>query len=384
MDNPEMSVVGGILGGMGNDIPPSLLEFARFQADVVTRQQALRAGMSRSAIISKIKRGRWRKIQPGVYATFTGPASREAQLWAAVLYAGKGAQLSHETAAELNGLADRPSRLIHVTIPAYRRVRESPGIKIHLSAHVDESARFPRGVLPRTVVEETITDLVSAADSLDEACGWITAAFGRRLTGEGPLRMTMGTRKRLRWRDELEEMIAAGAGGAHSVLEFRYDRDVERAHGLPRASRQVPFTKPDGRRGFRDRYYEKYGLVVELDGKLAHPAERRGHDRRRDNDAAAGGGTTLRYDWDDVTRRSCATAAQVARSLAKRGWTGRLRPCSPPCGAVPHKAPSASKGPASAGPAGMLPAKAGPGSPVPGSPMPGSPVPGSPVPGEVA
>jgi very-short-patch-repair endonuclease len=139
------------------------------------------------------------------------------------------------------------------------------------------------------------------------------------------------------------------------VLEFRYDRDVERAHGLPKASRQVPFKKPDGSRGFRDRCYEKYGLVVELDGKLAHPAERRGHDRRRDNDAAAGGGTTLRYDWDDVTRHGCATAAQVARSLAKRGWTGRLRPCSPPCPAVPHKAPSASKGLAASSTSKALP-----------------------------
>src|SRR5215471_11421463 len=218
MENPEMSVVGGILGGMGNDIPPSLREFARFQAGVVTRQQALRSGMSRSAIMSKVKRGRWRQIYLGVYATFTGPVSHEAQLWAAVLYAGKGAQLSHETAAALNGLTERRSALINVTIPASRRVRHPRGVVIHRSAYIDLDARFPRGVLPRTAVEETITDLVSAANSLDEACGWITAAFGRRLTGEGPLRMTMGTRKRLRWRDELDEMIAAGAGGAHSVL----------------------------------------------------------------------------------------------------------------------------------------------------------------------
>lgn len=323
---------------MSNEIPSSLREKAYFQAGVVTRRQALRAGLSSGMIRWQLTRGTWRQVYLGVYATFTGPMSREAQLWAAVLYAGKGAQLSYETAAELNGLTERRSSLIHVTIPASRRVRQSRGVVIHRSAYIDENARFPRGVLPRTIVEETITDLVSAANSLDEACGWITAAFGRRLTGEGPLRMTMGTRKRLRWRGELDEMIAAGAGGAHSVLEFRYDRDVERAHGLPKASRQVPFTKPDGSRGFRDRYYEKYGLVVELDGKLAHPAERRGHDRRRDNDAAAGGGATLRYDWDDVTRHGCATAAQVARSLAKRGWTGRLRPCSPPCRAVPHKA----------------------------------------------
>src|SRR5262252_1108254 len=240
MDNPEMSVVGGILGGMGNDIPPSLLEFARFQAGVVTRQQALRAGMSRSAIISKIKRGRWRKIQPGIYATFTGPISRQAQLWAAVLYAGKGAQLSHETAAELNGLTDRRSSLIHVSIPASRRVRQPKDVRIHNSVHIDAGARFPRGVIPHTLVEDTIIDLVNEAATLDDVIGWVTSAFGRRLTAEAPLRRTLSTRHKLRWRDRLDEIVAAAAGGAHSVLEFRYDRDVERAHRLPEARCQVP------------------------------------------------------------------------------------------------------------------------------------------------
>ena len=256
---------------------------------------------------------------------------RDAQLWAAVLYAGKGAQLSHETAAEVNGLTERQSALINVSIPADRRVSPPNGVKVHLSAYLDLKARFPRGVVPHTLVEETVIDLVDAAKSFDEACGWVTAAFGRRLTGEGPLRTTLDARRKLRWRGQLDEMIIAAAGGAHSLLEFRYDRDVERAHGLPRASQQVPFTKPDGGRGFRDRCYEKFGLVVELDGKQAHPAERRGQDRSRDNDATAGGGSTLRYDWDDVTRHGCRTAAQVARSLASRGWTGQPKQCSPAC-----------------------------------------------------
>lgn len=319
---------------MGNEIPPILRDAARLQAGVVTRQQALRSGLSVSAIKWLLACGKWRQIYVGVYATFTGPVGREAQLWAVVLYAGKGAQLSHETAAELNGLTERRSPLIHASIPAGRRVRQPRGVVIHRSAYIDIDARFPPGVPPHTFVEETITDLVNAAGSLDDACGWITAAFGRRLTGEGPLRMTLSTRRKLRWRDQLDEMISAGAGGAHSPLEFRYDRDVERAHGLPTASRQVPFTKSGGGRGFRDRYYDAYRLVVELDGKRAHPAERRGHDRRRDNDATAGGGATLRYDWDDVTRRPCGTAAQVAQALARRGWTGQLRPCSPACRAA--------------------------------------------------
>jgi len=331
-------VPGAILGGMSNEIPVRLREEARLQAGVITRQQALRFGLSVSAIKWQLTRGRWRQIYVGVYATFTGPVGRAAQLWAAVLYAGKGAQLSHETAAEVNGLTEWQSPLIDVTIPAGRRVKEPPGVRIHLSAYLDHDARFPRGVLPHTLVEETVVDLVNAASNLDDAIGWITAAFGRRLTGEGPLRMTLGSRKKLRWHGQLDEVISAAAGGAHSLLEYRYDRDVERAHGLPKAGRQVPFSKPDGSRGYRDRYYAKYGLVVELDGKRAHPAERRGLDRRRDNHATAGGGATLRYDWDDVTRHNCLTAAEVARSLANRGWTGELRRCKAACGAVPPKA----------------------------------------------
>jgi hypothetical protein len=319
---------------MSNEITRELAQLARFQAGVITRQQALATGLSTNAITWRLKRQRWRQIHWGVYTTFTGPVSREAQLWAAVLYAGKGALLSHETAAELHGLVGRRSPLIHVTIPASRRVRPASGLIIHISAIADTEARFPRGVVPHTFPEETVVDLVHAARDLDEACGWITGAFGQRLTGEGPLRAEIGRREKLRWRRQLDEILTAAADGAHSVLEFRYDRDVERAHGLPVAARQVPFTKPDGRRGFRDRYYGEFGIVVELDGKQAHPEERRGADRSRDNAATAGGGATLRYDWRDVTRDACLTAAQVADSLRSRGWTGQLKPCSLACRAL--------------------------------------------------
>jgi hypothetical protein len=315
---------------MNSDIPRNLREIARFQGGVVTRKQALAAGLSTGAIVSKLKYARWRRLYRGVYATFTGPVNREARLWAAVLYAGKGAELSHETAAELHGLTDRPALLVHVTVPVSRRVQPAPGLVIHLSARA-RNACFPPGVLPRTFVEDTVLDLIHAADDFDDVCGWVTRAFGRQLTGEGPLLATMSQRRKLRWRAELGGLVRAAAGGTHSVLEFRYDRDVERAHGLPPAERQVPFAKPDGRRGFRDRYYEKYGLAIELDGKEWHPEEKRPVDVGRDNLATTTGGSTLRYGWDDVTRKACEAAAQVAESLRARGWRGRLSRCCPGC-----------------------------------------------------
>jgi hypothetical protein len=266
----------------------------------------------------------------GVYATFTGAPGRGAWLWAAVLSAGPGAALSYETAAELHRLTDKPTETIHVTVPHDRRVSAVEGVSLHRSARaveVVQGHRYP----PRTKVEETVLDLTQAANSFDDVCGWVTRAIARELTDETRLRAAMSARMRLRWRADLHELIVAAAGGDHSVLEFRYHRDVEQAHGLPESARQVPFVTPAGRRGRRDRVYTGYGVVVELDGRLAHPAENQWKDKARDNAAAAEGKQSLRYDWAQVKSKACETAAEVARVLRLHGWDGRPRPCSPGC-----------------------------------------------------
>ena len=261
--------------------------------------------------------------------------SRGAQLWAAVLTAGPGAQLSHESAAEIIRLTDRRSALIHVTIPANRRVIAPKGMKIHMSSHLRGGWRFAGGIPPHTFAEQTVIDLVHAADNLDDVIACVTGAFGRKLTDADRLRREAAARSKLRWRADLDEVILAAAGGAHSVIEYRYDRDVERAHGLPPAAKQSKFAQPDGSGGYRDRYYEEYGLIIELDGKQYHPDELKGRDQDRDNHAVATAGSTLRYGWIDVTRKQCAAAAQVHAALRKRGYTGPLKPCSPTCAAFP-------------------------------------------------
>jgi hypothetical protein len=282
--------------------------------------------MIKFRIISK----RWTQLYPGVYATFTGPPSRNARLWAAVLLSGPGAVLSHETAAELHRLTDKSAQTIHLTIPGQRRVKAAAGLWLHRSARAVEATQvhsFP----PRTTVEETVLDLTQVAKTFDDVCGWVTRAIARELTDETRLHVAMTKRERLRWRADLHEVLEAAVTGDHSVLEFRYHRDVERAHGLPEPDRQVPFTAKDGRRGRRDRVYSEYGVVVELDGRLAHPEENQWKDKARDNAAAAARQQSLRYDWAAVTRRPCATAAEVGEVLRNHGWRGRPRPCSPGC-----------------------------------------------------
>jgi hypothetical protein len=109
---------------------------------------------------------------------------------------------------------------------------------------------------------------------------------------------------------------------------------VERAHGLPRAGRQVRVVR-GGRVCYLDNLYGEVQVGVELDGVVAHPPGERWRDFQRDNAGVVDGIVTLRYGWADVTGRPCEVAGQVAAVLRGRGWAGYARPCGPSCAAAP-------------------------------------------------
>jgi len=304
-------------------------QLIELQRGVISRRQALDCGLSPDAIDWLIRSKRWQHLRRGVYCVFTGERSREGVLWAALLAAGSEAVLSHQTAAELFGITDRQSSLIHVTIPARRNITPLSGVVVHRSTRVAE-ARHPSLLPPRTRAEETVLDLVAQAATFDKAFATACAACQRRVITPERLTEAMGRRKKLRWRAELASAIAEVRSGIHSLLEYKYVRDVERPHGIPQARRQARVVR-DGRTSYLDNLYDDYGLCVELDGREAHPDDRRWLDIRRANAVAETGVTTLRYGWSDIDRRPCRTAAQVGAVLRSRGWLGSLRRCGPEC-----------------------------------------------------
>jgi predicted transcriptional regulator of viral defense system len=312
-----------------DDFSDRLSELIKLQCGVLSRRQALDAGLSEYQIRTRVRGGRWRQIQLGVYATFTGECSREALMWAAVLRAGAGAALSHHSAAELDRLIRAPVPLIHVTVPTSRRVVAGPGLIVHMSGHVLQ-ARHPSRLPPRTRIEETVLDLAETARTAGDAFEWLFRACGGRHTTPERIRAAMQERKKLRWRAELGGALGDAADGVHSGLEYRYLRDVERPHGLPAAIRQARVMR--GRRvRYRDVLYGEYGVAVEIDGAVAHPLEDKWLDTHRDNAAAADGLITLRYSWADIVTRPCEVAAEVSAVLRRRDWPGGLRRCGPAC-----------------------------------------------------
>lgn len=313
-------------------LDPASDELAPRQGGIVSRTQALTAGLTDRQLGWLLTSGRWRKVHLGVYATFTGPLPFDAQIWAAILRAGSGAAASHRTAAYLDGLCDEPGPTIHVTVPARRRLRGPiDGVQVHY-AHRLVRTRHPSRLPPRTRVEETVLDLVDVARQTSEVETWVTASCQRRRTTPERLAEALGLRKKIRWRPLLESLLVDVAHGAESPLELRHLRRVERAHGLPAGRRQ---RRVAGQRViWIDVDYDEHTVRIELDGRVGHVGEGRFRDRRRDNAGVVAGRVTLRYGHADVFGDPCGVAAEQARVLRNRGWSGTLRQCGPGCRAT--------------------------------------------------
>ncbi|MCO5996184.1 hypothetical protein [Actinoallomurus rhizosphaericola] len=299
------------------------------QHGVIARWQALACGLTDAVLRARIESGRWQRVFTGVYAAFSGPLPRDAVLWAVVLRAGPGATLSHRTAAELDGLVDDVRDPVHVTVRRGRNVLPIEGVRLHYSSRVDD-ARHAARVPPRTTIEETVLDLAVSARDLDEAMAWPARACQRRRTTPERLLRALERRKRARWRAELTAALADVDAGATTLLEIRFVRDVERAHGLPPSAKQVRSLR-GGRVTYEDARAEAYGVVIELDGRAAHPFAERHRDLRRDNAAVRAGLAPLRYGWGDITERPCLVAAEIGDVYRRRGWTGSPRSCGAGC-----------------------------------------------------
>jgi Protein of unknown function (DUF559) len=175
--------------------------------------------------------------------------------------------------------------------------------------------------------------VLDAADESDRAVAVVDLVIGvvqRRLTTASRLRHRLAGRRGHRWRRLLNEVLTDVSTGVRSALERRWLHDVERAHGLPRSTLNRPDRDGDERR-YRDAEFLRWGLVVELDGREAHPDAERFRDRRRDNRVTASGRRSLRYGWHEVVQDPCGIAAEVAGVLHSLGWPGEPRPCNPGC-----------------------------------------------------
>jgi hypothetical protein len=118
------------------EVPSDCRELLIRQRGVIARRQALNSGLGADSVETLLRTGRWRRLQRGVYAAFTGEPSREGILWAAVLRAGPSAEPEVRTRIFAHPEAGRPTFSV-----TELEVSGTPGTRLLAYTPQDEATR---------------------------------------------------------------------------------------------------------------------------------------------------------------------------------------------------------------------------------------------------
>ncbi|TYL55037.1 hypothetical protein FXB39_05430 [Nocardioides sp. BGMRC 2183] len=299
----------------------------RVQDGVVSRRQLLDLGATPDDVRRMLRRRELSDDHPGVYLNHTGAPSRAQREWIAVLAAWPAA-LSHESALSF-ALPD-PGRVLHVAVERGRKVVPPRLVRVHACAGLADRVAW-RSAPPMVRIEHATIDVLSnriRSGDVASAFAVLTDILHTRRTNPDAILHTLDSRERVAGRATVAALLADVRDGACSVLERGYLHRVERAHGLPRGTRQRQ-SRATGRRTDQDVHYDGFGLIVELDGRAHHSGARAWDaDARRDlAELAIADDLTARVTYGMVFGDGCRTAEQIAQLLHRRGWTGRLNRC---------------------------------------------------------
>lgn len=295
--------------GRSRGADAAVATLAGAQEGVVSRVQLFALGLSRDEIGGRIRAGRLHIIHRGVYAVGHARLSRNGRYRAAVLFAGRGAVLSHASAADLWELRPPGKAGIHVTVPSDRR--GDSVVRTH-RAQLDPEEMTTRQGIPVTTPLRTILDV---APTLTEKQleRLIRNAEYEHLTTVALLAEAVHNRPRHRGNRALRRVLAhlgATPGHTRSDLEIDFLRFL-RKHRLP-----IPETNQELRLGRRrinvDCIWRDRRLIVELDGRDAHVSQSAFEtDRARDTALQAKGYRTARI----TSARMATDARELAAEL---------------------------------------------------------------------
>ncbi|GAB2987856.1 hypothetical protein [Nocardioides montaniterrae] len=294
------------------------------QDGVVSRRQILRLGGTDHDIARLVRRRELAPMHTGVYVNHTGRPSRRQLEWAAVLACWPAAL------AEESALPGHPLDVVIVAVELHRRLKPPDRVWVRRTAGLPARV-VPRARPPRVQLEHATIDVMArkvAADDIAGAFMTLAEVCQSRQTSPSKIAAALAGRGRVAGRRTIAAMLDDLTTGACSVLERGYLHHVERAHGLPRGTRQVLSTAT-GEMSRHDVRYEEFGVEVELDGRAFHDnARARDADARRDlAELVVSDVRTARLTYGMVYGAACWTARMIADLLRRHGWAGDLRPC---------------------------------------------------------
>jgi hypothetical protein len=138
------------------------------QLDVISRRQALAAGLTKHALAHRLRPGGpWRGLLPGVYMAATGAPTSLQQEMAALLYAGPGSVITGPAALRCHHIRTELTEIVDVLVPVARQRRGTGFVKLHRTTRMPGriwEAGPVQYVMPPRAVGDTVRTLTSLRD----------------------------------------------------------------------------------------------------------------------------------------------------------------------------------------------------------------------------
>lgn len=286
------------------------------QGGVVSRPQLLELGVSRGQIRANLAAGRWRRWRTQCVAVHTGELSVTGGLWAAVLEAGPRAVLDGASSLTASGLKGFDEESIRISVPKSARRRRGRGINVHQTRRYRVADLAPSGV-PRTKPEVAAVHGALWARSDKQAVLLMTMTVQQGLTTPEHLGVAALRIRRDRRRQLIHTTVLDLLDGVRSISEHEFARAC-RERGIPEPSRQVRRKTKDGRY-FLDVYWDKWGVVVEIDGIQHGWVQNAVPDALRQNQVTLTEDLVLRLPLLGLRVAADDFFAQVIEALRSRG-----------------------------------------------------------------
>jgi very-short-patch-repair endonuclease len=290
------------------------------QYGLITKAQALRAGMTLDQVKWRLRSGRWQLPHDGVYLLQGSPPTRERDIMAACLAGGPGTFASHRSAAWLWGLLLPARALVEVTVPPERSGRLA-GVVVHHGRGPLCAAVVLRGI-PVSTPLATILELAAVEEDTEVIHRALDIGTRRRIfTGRGVFDEVLAhPRHGVPGLSRLRSVMAERGypGIPASALERRFLHLLRKAC-LPAPAREVhvgPYRV--------DSTWDGSPFTVELDGHDTHGTpEALQADLARQNALIAAGRDLRRYTARDLAVRPAQVMEEVAQGLGLAWPQGR-------------------------------------------------------------
>lgn len=160
------------------------------QRGLVTRRQALAAGLPPEVVDGRVRRRQWVPVLPCVYRTSRAPAREtEVRVRAAVLWAGEGAVLVGAAAAWWHRMIGWPPTVVRVGVAHRRRRLVRAGVEVGTSVLAQQDVTMLDGLAvtaaARTVLEAAVE--LGGAPGRAVVARWVHASTDGRADGVAAL-----------------------------------------------------------------------------------------------------------------------------------------------------------------------------------------------------